>query len=625
MKLGSPLRVGRHELRNRVVSPPMERNYGTPDGRVTGRYVDYLRARAAGGAALVFTEATYVRADGRGRVRQLGAHGDHVVPGLRTLADAVHAEGALLGVELNHAGRVADPAVSGFQPVAPSAVPYRGRSPRELSTAEIGELVAAFGSAARRCARAGVDVLEVHAAHGYLVHQFLSPRTNRRVDRYADPMLFLAEVLERVRGAAPDATVFLRLSAFEGVAGGLDAAATLELAGRMPLHLLDAFDISAGCYEAGEWMVQPGEVDRGVLAPHSARFRPFGKPVGVAGRIPTGDTAEEILRSGAADFVSVGRAQHADPAWTNTVLAGGSPRPCIGCNQGCIDELHTQRPIWCLANPGTGHEGAVPASAPVCRRVLVVGAGVAGLEAARTMALAGHDVTVLEAEAGIGGQFRLAARLPSKPEFGRLLDWYAAELSRLAVDVRLSTVADAGIVERHAADVLIVAVGGTGLRPPVPGIGQPRVVDLRDWLRRPRPLHRDHVLTIWGADRAGTAVADAAATAGQRLLILEAGNELAPEAGPREKVLMLRRLTANPGVEIRLDTTLEAIDADRLLVGHAGDREWIDVRGPVVVSQGTVPRHITSGQGDWRTVVVGEAGLASSAAEAVRQGAAVRP
>ena len=123
MLLGQALRVGRHELRNRVVSPPMERNYGTVDGRVTDRYVAYLRARAAGGAALVFTEATYVRADGRGRVRQLGAHGDHVVAGLRGLAGAVHAEGALLGVELNHAGRVGDPAVCGFQPVAPSAVP----------------------------------------------------------------------------------------------------------------------------------------------------------------------------------------------------------------------------------------------------------------------------------------------------------------------------------------------------------------------------------------------------------------------------------------------------------------------------------------------------------------------
>jgi 2,4-dienoyl-CoA reductase-like NADH-dependent reductase (Old Yellow Enzyme family) len=622
-RLGRPLRVGPHELRNRVVSPPMERNYGTPDGRLTDRYIAYLRARAAGGAALVFTEATYVRGDGRGRVRPLGAHGDHVVPGLRTLADAVHAEGALLGVELNHAGRVADPAVSGFQPVAPSPVPFRRHAPRELTTAETEELVSGFGAAAHRCTAAGVDVLEVHAAHGYLIHQFLSPRTNLRADRYADPVLFLAEVLREIRRAAPRTAVFLRLSAFEGVPDGLDATATLQLTGRLPLDLIDVLDVSAGCYEAGEWMVQPGEVERGVLAPYAAAFRVFGKPVAVAGRITTGDAAEEILRTGAADLVAVGRAQHADPAWTSAALAGGVPRPCIGCNQGCIDELHTQHPIWCLANPGTGHESSIPAPPPGRRRVVVVGAGVAGLEAARTAALAGHEVTVLEAEAEIGGQFRLAARLPSKPEFGRLLDWYATELSRLAVDLRRSTRADAATVSRWAPDLVVVAVGGTGLRPDVPGIDRSRVTDVRDWLHHARPLDDDAVLTIWGADRAGVAVADAAAAAGHRVVLLGTGHELAPEAGPREKVLAVRRLTGDPKVTIRLDTTLEAIDDERLLLGRAGVREWLAVRGPVVVSQGTIPRPAEIGQGGWRTVAVGEAALAGSAAEAIRQGAAI--
>ena len=622
MKLGEPLQLGGHRLRNRVVSPPMERNYGTPDGRLTDRYIDYLRARAAGGTALVFTEATYVRADGRGRVRQLGAAGDHIVPGLRTLADAVHAEGALLGVELNHAGRVADPAVSGFQPVAPSPVPFRGRTPRELTVADVEELTVAFGTAARRCAAAAVDVFEVHAAHGYLIHQFLSPRTNRRTDRYADPVRFLADVLEQIRAAAPDAAVVLRLSAFEGVPDGLDANATLALAGRLPLHLVDALDISAGCYEAGEWIVQPGEVDRGVLAPYAARFRVFGKPVGVAGRIVTGDTAEDILASGAADFVAVGRAQHADPGWTAATLAGGSPRPCIGCNQGCIDVLHTQQPIWCLVNPGAGHEAP-----PGRRRVLVAGAGVAGLEAARTAALAGHEVTILEAEAEIGGQFRLAAQLPGKPEFGRLLTWYADEMSRLGVDLRLSTIVEAEAVTRHRPDVLVLAVGGTGLRPPVAGADLPRVVDLRDWLRHPDPPRPDSVVTIWGADRAGVATADAAAAAGHRVLLLVAGEELAPEAGPREKTLMLRRLAGHPNVEIRLGTTVEAVESRRLLLGHAGDREWIDVAGPILVSQGTVPRPVPwdtrIGPGCGRTLVVGEAGFAGSAAEAIRQGSAI--
>jgi 2,4-dienoyl-CoA reductase-like NADH-dependent reductase (Old Yellow Enzyme family) len=241
--LGSPLRVGRLQLRNRIVGAPMERNYGTRDGRVTERYIAYLRARAAGGVALLFTEATYVRADGRGRVFQLGAHADHVVPGLRELCDAVHAQGALLGVELNHAGRVAEPHVSGFQPVAPTPVPYAGRMPRELSTGETAGIVHAFAAAARRCVDAGADVVGLHAAHGYLIHQFLSPRTNQRTDRYADPVQFVNEVIVAVRDAVPGVPLVLRLSAMEGVPGGLDAAATLDVAARMRLDLIDVIDI----------------------------------------------------------------------------------------------------------------------------------------------------------------------------------------------------------------------------------------------------------------------------------------------------------------------------------------------------------------------------------------------
>jgi 2,4-dienoyl-CoA reductase-like NADH-dependent reductase (Old Yellow Enzyme family) len=619
--LGSPLRVGPLRLRNRVVAAPMERNYADRSGRSTARYEAYLRARAAGGTALVFTEATYVRPDGRGRIRQLGAHDDRTIAGLRALADAVHAEGALLGVELNHAGRVADPAVSGFQPVAPSPVPFRGHTPRELTTGETEAIVTAFGAAAARCAGAGVDALSVHGAHGYLIHQFLSPRTNHRTDRYADPVVFLAEVLAAVRDAAPGQALFLRLSAFEGVPDGLDQAATLALARRLPLDLVDVVDVSAGCYEAGEWMVQPGEVPRGVLASAASAFRALGKPVCVAGRIPTGDAAESILRAGAADLIAVGRALHADPGWATTVLRGAEPRPCIGCNQGCIDELHTQRPIWCVVNPATGHESQPPAGPPAgTGPVVVVGAGPAGLEVARRAAAGGRRVTVLEARPRIGGQFRLAADLPSRPEFGRLLTWYEAELRRLGADLRLSTAASPASIAALAPDLVLVAAGGVSFIPPVPGVERPRATGLLEWLTTRPPVDRADVVTVWGADRAGVAAADAIAAAGHQVLLIGAGDELAPEAGFRENVLVVRRLTGNPDVEIRLGTTVEAIEDAGLVLGRDGRFESLPVRGPVLVSQGTVPRPVDLGPGAWRTVVLDDTG---SAAEAIRLGATI--
>ncbi|MBG0567371.1 FAD-dependent oxidoreductase [Actinoplanes aureus] len=390
----------------------------------------------------------------------------------------------------------------------------------------------------------------------------------------------------------------------------------------MRLDLVDVIDVSAGSYEAGEWIVQPGEFPRGVLAPHAARYRRFGPLVAVAGRISTGDAAEAVLAGGAADLVSIGRALHADPDWARIVLDGGAPRPCIACNQGCIDVVHTQQPIWCVVNPGTSRESELAPPTTARRRVLVIGAGPAGLEAGLRAAARGHRVTVLEAAAAVGGQFRLAAGLPSRPEFGRLMAWYLRELARAGVDVRLSTRADPAVVADVAPDAVIVAAGGVDALPAVPGIDLPRVAGVRDWLARNDPGPAGTSVTVWGADRAGLAVADAIAATGVRVLLLGAQQELAPEAGRREKILVVPRLTTNPAVRILLGTTLEAIEPNRLLVGRDGARQWIDESGPVLVSQGTVPAPVVLGSGSWQRFTVGDAGFGASADAAIAQGAA---
>lgn len=255
-----PLDIGRVRLRNRIVSAPMERNLATPDGLLTDEYIGYLAARAAGGVALVFTEASYVRGDGKARPRQMGVHDDSTVDGMRRLAREIHSHGALLGVELNHGGRTAPGRISGFHCVAPSPVACEvvgGEVPFELDEEEIADIIDHYAAAALRCAEAGVDVISLHAAHGYLVHQFMSPRTNLRDDEWAAPGRFLTAVINAVRTAVPDLTFGMRISAFEGVPGGLDADATFELVRAAPLDKLDFLDVSAGCYEAPEWSVQP--------------------------------------------------------------------------------------------------------------------------------------------------------------------------------------------------------------------------------------------------------------------------------------------------------------------------------------------------------------------------------
>ncbi|UBU09419.1 oxidoreductase [Nonomuraea gerenzanensis] len=611
--VGRPLTLGPVRLRNRFVAAPMERNYCEPDGTATGRYAAYLGRRAHGGAALVFAEAAYVRADGKGRHRQLGVAADAHVAGLAQLAGAVHAGGALFGVELNHGGRTAQSAVSGLQPVAPSPVPCLpagGELPRQLATGEVYELVEAYAEGARRCRDAGVDVIMIHGAHGYLVHQFLSPAFNLRTDEFADPLRFLGLVVEAVRSrAGGEVAVGLRLSAHEGFEGGLTAEDTFGLISRARLELLDFLDVSAGSYEAGQWIIQPAEWERGLLAPYARRYRALGLPVGVAGRISTLERAEEIVAGGSADFVSLARALHAEPDFPRLALAGRSYRPCIGCNL-CIDRLGSGEAIPCAVNAGAGREylslEGMPArsvdaparlvaapprlvAAPARRgTVLVVGAGPAGLEAARLLAVQGQRVELLEREQHVGGRLALAGRLRTYPEHDRLLRWCADEVERLGVRVRTGVTATEEELARYEADAIVLATGGTARLPDVPGIRLPHVLDVRDWLARSLDVPRTCV--VWGADREGVAVSDHLATGGAEVLIVGEQPSLAPEVGRRAKILMVPRLTGNPKVRVMLESTVAAIEPGRVLVRSGAEAAWVPAPGPLLVSQGIVPR-----------------------------------
>ncbi|MFI7610851.1 FAD-dependent oxidoreductase [Nonomuraea terrae] len=596
LALARPLALGPRRLRNRLVSAPMERNYCTIDGTVTGRYEAYLAQRARGGAALVFAEASYVRADGKGRLRQMGVDVDARIPGIARLAAAVHAEGALLGVELNHGGRTAQSVVSGLRPVAPSPVPCSpagGEMPRELATGEVHDLVEAYGQAARRCREAGVDAISIHGGHGYLVHQFLSPAFNLRTDEFADPTRFLDLVVEAVRRRAGSGmAVGLRFSAHEGFEGGLTADRTFELISRIRLDLLDFLDVSAGSYEAGQWIIQSGEWPRGLLAPYAERYRALGLPVGVAGRINTAESAEAIVAGGQADFVSLARTLHADPDFPRRALAGRSYRPCIACNH-CIDQLGSGEPIPCSVNPQAGREHLGPPGAPVTKAsVVVVGAGPAGLETARRLAEQGHHVRVLEREKHVGGQFALASRLHAYPEYHRILQWCTGELDRLGVTVRTGTRVTEQELARQEADAIVLATGSTGRLPDVPGVGLPHVFEVRRWLAlgSPDSTGVPHTCAVWGADREGVAVADHLAVNGARVLLIGSQPSLAPDVGRRAKILVVPRLMGNPKVRILQASTISAIEPDRLLVRTDGREEWWAMSGPLLISHGVTPR-----------------------------------
>ena len=617
---------------------PMEKNLAGADGGVTQRYIDYCEAHARGGAALVLLESMYVDQAGRNHRYQLGLHDDDLVEGYRHLVKACHRQGALVGAELQFAGRETSSRVTGLQPVAPSPVPCRvltgGEMPRELTITEIRTIVGRFAEAARRAIAASFDVVEVHGAHGYLVGQFLSPYTNRRRDAYggdlAGRLRFPLEVIAAVREAiGPDVPLLYRLSTDEKVEGGLTLADACEIAPHLERAGVDLLDVSAGIYESAVWIVQPMEMPPACLAPLARELRRCVRiPVSVAGRISDPAVAERVLEAGDADFVTLGRALHADPDLPAKAAGGRLDEicPCVACLK-CSDLLGQDAAVLCLANTRTGREreyAITPAARP--RRLVVVGAGPAGLEAARVLALRGHSVTVLERAAEPGGQLLLARAVAGRHELSGLAAYLAAAVTRAGGELRLGVEATPDVVLRERPDAVVLATGARPGRPTTPGVLDAPAVNPFDVLRRPASVRRALVI---GGGLLGVGVAHVLAARGADVMLAEASDELASEIGLRPRWQHVADLRARPNVAIHLGTTVEALvgDGARLRSHEAGPFD----AGPFDLVVPTRPLIAASELGDRLAAlpdapplyVIGDCAQPRTAFEAMQEGAAL--
>jgi 2,4-dienoyl-CoA reductase-like NADH-dependent reductase (Old Yellow Enzyme family) len=478
----SELRLGPLRLRNRFVMSAMGSGLGDPSGRVNERLRAYLERRAEGGVAMVVVESTAVTDAVRYTPRQPSLARDDVLPSWQELARRIHLHGALLCVQLQHPGRQTVAATTG-EVVAPSPLPLRvtGIVPRELTVPEIRTIVRQFGEAAARARAAGADAVEIHAGHGYLFTQFLSPYANVRTDSYggslANRFRFLREAVEAIQGAAgADFPILVRLSVVEYVEGGIELPESLAVARWLMELGVVALRVSGGSNDQRlPVMIPPTDAPRGVFWELSRIVRnEVGIPVDAVGRIQSPSQAERLLREGYADFISLARPLLADPDFVLKALAGREEeiRPCIACNQGCIDRLlHPDvGVISCLMNPEVGREVerlTVPRGDRGRQRVVVVGGGPAGLEAARAAAALGHRVWLLEQEAVLGGEFARACRPPGKQDFAAFLRWFPSELKRMGVEVALNTRATVDAILHRRPDVVVWAAGAERL-PPLP-------------------------------------------------------------------------------------------------------------------------------------------------------------
>jgi len=464
-----PIRVAGVEIPNRIVRAA----HGTGLGWVDqgNDLMAYHSARARGGVGLIVLEhgGTHPSTSSLWPF-----YDESIIEGCRRFSAAVHEHGTKVFVQITHRGSSAPNPLG--QPLSASDVPnpWIGLVPRPLRQVEIDEIVRGFADAATNAQRGGIDGVELHGAHGYLIGQFLSPATNHRTDHYGGSVTnrarLLTEILDAVRDrVGPDYPVGVRLSADDLIDGGLRADDTAEIV-EIVDDRIDFLDVSLGSYYRWHHQLATMEQPLGYELPTSEIVTQVcSKPTIVTGRIMTVEHAERIIESGIADMVSMVRALIADPDLVRKAREGREDeiRPCIGTSQGCVGQAQTTGRLGCVVNAAVGHEAHEPlvelkVARP--RKVLIAGGGPAGMEAARIAALRGHDVELHEMSGRLGGQVAIAATAPHRADFGAITRWLEGELDRLGVKVHLRSAVDDDVVRASGAEVVVAATGSVPRR-----------------------------------------------------------------------------------------------------------------------------------------------------------------
>ena len=542
----SPIRIGTVTVPNRFVVPPMGNNFANTDGSLSDRSLAYYQARAKGGFGLITIESTVVYQEAKGGPRKPCLFSDDSVESFRRVADACHAYGAKVSIQLQHAGPEGNSALTGYPLKAASAVPAaQGREvPEAVSKEELYRIIECYGDAARRAQQAGIDMVEVHCAHGYLVSTFISQRTNHRTDEFGGcfenrmrlPRLIIENIRRKTGGNLP---ILCRINASDEVEGGQTVQDAAAVAAYLEQECgVDAIHVTRAVHLHDEFMWAPGITHGGFNADLVSEIkRAVSVPIIAVGRFTEPQYAELLVKQGRADLIAFGRQSIADPEMPNKARTGRLEElsPCIGCLLGCVPNMFAGKPITCAVNPCVGREAELK-PAVQSKRVVVVGGGPGGLYAAWACAVRGHQVTLLEKNSELGGNFRIASYPTGKGQLSEAIRSMIVRAEKAGAELRVNTEATEGTLRALAPDAIILATGSNPLVLPIPGLDTCGYVTAQDMLEGKAPVGRK-VLVV-GGGMVGCEAAEFLAERGHEVGIIEMKDVIASDVTPENRRYM---------------------------------------------------------------------------------------
>ncbi len=592
--------IGTLELKNRLIKAPTCTRLSGRDGSVTPRLLRHYRELALGGSGLIIVEYAYIDHEAsRADACQLGVADNDYIPGLALLAQTIQENGAKAALQIEHCGLQKS---LGTPPIkAPSVVPLEelmtigGSVPQELTFQEIQHIIESFGDAAMRAKRAGFDLVEIHGGHGYLITQFLSPRTNKRTDCYGgsfeNRMGFLLQVVRNVRSKiGPDFPISVRLSGTEYEPDGVEIEETMEVAVALENLGVNVIHVSGANRHTGVHLTTPMYLSlaHNVWAAEAIKKK-VGIPVIASGSITSPQLAEEILESNKADFIALGRPLLADPFFPKKAQSGRMEEiaPCIRCNDGCIGRtgIGWFRNVQCTVNVALGKEEEFKiVRSENSKKVAVVGGGPAGMEAARVASLRGHDVTLYE-KRRLGGRLNEASVPDFKADLRPLIKYLCTQVEKSKIKV-VDEEATPENIQKANYETLILAAGGVPIEPDIPGKDNPRVLKVCDVLNGDKRVG-NRVAVIGGA-HVGAETAWWLAQQNKKVIMIEMLDDIA--AGIP---LMLRSVILNEinklGVKIYTGTRLEEVAGNEIItVDRLGGKKSFNVDS-VVLATGFAP------------------------------------